>query len=130
VKIIDKTTIRLILVTGILTSCNGFVSTTLIKPTEVIATVIVTVKPALTVTAVATATATVTAIPFWTPFPLTQVPFFTFPVDRRDPESVIRAYFDAWERSDSSAMASVLSSKFGQNFMFEPLESMEILEIE
>jgi hypothetical protein len=113
-----------------ITSCNGFVSTTVINPTEVIATVMVTVKPTLTETALATSTATLTATPFSTPFPPTQVPFFTFQVDRHDPESVIRAYFDAWERSDSSAMASVLSSKFGQNFMFEPLESLEILEIE
>jgi hypothetical protein len=51
-------------------------------------------------------------------------------VDRHDPESVIRAYFDALLRSDSSALASVLSSKFGRNFIFESVESIEILEIE
>jgi len=100
------------------------------NPTEMITTVVVAVTPTFTETALATATAPLTPTPFSTPFPPTQVPFFTFPVDRHDPESVIRAYFDAWARSDSSAMASVLSSKFGQNFMFEPLDSMEVLEIE
>jgi hypothetical protein len=120
----------LILVTGILTSCNRFISTTVSNPTKVIVTVLVTGKPTLTKIALSASTATLTATPFSTPFPPTQIPFFTFQVDRHDPESVIRAYFDAWKRSDSSAMASVLSSKFGQNFMFEPLESMEILDIE
>ena len=126
VKTIDQTTICLVLIAGILTSCNGFTAAPAIKPTEVMATVRVTVKPTFTEPTVAIPTAS----PFVTPFPPTQIPFFTFPVDRHDPESIIRAYFDAWQRSDSSAMASVLSSKFGQNFMFEPLKSMELLEIE
>jgi hypothetical protein len=130
VKIIAKAIFCLFLVVGILTSCNGSVSKPVGNPTDVIATIIVTVKPTSTETSLATPTTTLNAMPLPTPFPPTQIPFFTFAVDRHDPESVIRAYFDAWERSDSSAMASVLSSKFGQNFMFEPLESMEILEIE
>ena len=131
-KIIVNTITHLILVAGTLTSCNGSVSTSALTPTEGMVTANLTAKPTFTETVLAIPTATITAWSFPTPspFPPTPVPFFTFPVDRHDPESVIRAYFDAWERSDSSAMASVLSSKFGQNFMFEPLESMELLEIE
>ena len=119
-----------ILVAIILTSCNGSISTSHMKPTAVMVTAIVTVKP--TQTALAISMAMLTAMPFPTStfYPTLEIPFFTFPVDRHDPESVLRAYFDAWERSDSLAMASVLSSRYGRSFMFEPMESMQILEIE
>jgi len=92
-------------------------------------TAILTAKPTQTVLAIPTAT--LTAAPFATAtfYPTLEVPFFTFPVDRHDPESVIRAYFDAWERSDSLALAAVLSNKYGRSFMFEPMYSLEILEI-
>ena len=131
-KISNTAIFCLILVAVILISCNGSVSTSAMAPTEVIVVASLTVEPTFTETALAISMATLTvwSSPTPSPFPPTQVPFFTFPVDRHDPESVIRAYFDAWKRSDSSAMASVLSSKFGQNFIFEPLDSMEILEVE
>ncbi len=127
-KIIGKTMFGMILVAAMLTSCNGFVATSVMIPTEIIETV----QPTFTETplVIPTSTLTATLFPPASPFPPTQVPSFTFPVDRHDPESVIRAYFDALLRSDSSALASVLSSKFGQNFIFEPAESIEILEIE
>jgi len=92
-------------------------------------TAILTVKPTQTVLTIPTATLTPTPFSTATFYPTLEVAFFTFPVDRHDPESVIRAYFDAWERSDSLALASVLSSKYGRSFMFEPMDSLEILEI-
>jgi hypothetical protein len=126
VKLIDNPFVRLILAAGLLTSCNGPASESAEASTEVMVTASLTVQPTLTATALEKPVVRLPA----SPFPPTPIPFFTFPVDRHDPESVIRAYFDAWERSDSLAMASVLSSKFGQNFIFEPLDSMEVLNIE
>jgi hypothetical protein len=118
----------MVFVATILMSCNGFVATSEMIPTETIETV----QPIFTETplVILTSTLTATLFPPSTSFPPTPIPTFTFPVDRHDPESVIRAYFDALLRSDSSALASVLSSKFGLNFIFESVESIEILEIE
>jgi hypothetical protein len=132
VKIIDKLFILPILMAVILTSCDGSVSTPAMSPTEVMVTTIAPVEPTFTEITLVIPPATLTAMPFPTStfIPTLEVPFFTFTVDRHDPESVIRAYFDAWERSDSLAMASVLSSKYGRSFMFEPMVSLEILEIE
>jgi hypothetical protein len=50
-------------------------------------------------------------------------------VDRRDPESVLRAYFDAWERSDWSAQASLMDDKYSQ-MAPEPVDSIRLLDIQ
>ena len=50
-------------------------------------------------------------------------------VDHRNPESVLRAYFDAWQRSDWSAQASLMDEKYAQ-MVPEPLDSIRILEIQ
>ncbi len=46
-------------------------------------------------------------------------------VDRTDPESVLRAYYAAWERGDWAAMSSFMDEKYG--IMPEPLESLRIV---
>ena len=50
-------------------------------------------------------------------------------VDRQDPESVLRAYFDAWQRSDWSAQASLMDEKYAQ-MAPEPVDLIRILEIQ
>ncbi len=50
-------------------------------------------------------------------------------VDRHNPESVLRAYFDAWERSDWSVQASLMDEKYAQ-MVPEPVDSIRILEIQ
>ena len=50
-------------------------------------------------------------------------------VDRHNPESVLRAYFDAWERSDWSDQASFMDEKYA-HMMPEPVDSIRILEIQ
>ena len=44
-----------------------------------------------------------------------------FPVDRSKPESILRAYFDAWERSDWALQASCMDKKYG-GMVPEPVE--------
>lgn len=63
VKIFGKTIISLFLVTAILTSCNGFISTPAASPTDVIETAITTVKTAVAETQMAIPTATFTTTP-------------------------------------------------------------------
>jgi len=120
------------LVAVVLTSCNSFVSTATASPTDVMETAVALAWTEVAETQASAPTATPSPpLPTpisSTPIPPTQIPFFTFSVDRHDPESVIRAYFDAWVRSDSSAMASVLSHNNGY-FIFEPMNSISILEI-
>jgi hypothetical protein len=50
-------------------------------------------------------------------------------VDLRNPESVIRAYFDAWQRSDWSGQASLMDEKYAQ-MIHEPVDSIRLLEIQ
>jgi hypothetical protein len=50
-------------------------------------------------------------------------------VDHHDPGSVLRAYFDAWERSDWSVQASLMDKKYAQ-MVPEPVDSIRILEIQ
>jgi hypothetical protein len=42
-------------------------------------------------------------------------------VDRRNPESVLHAYFDAWQRSDWSTQASLMDEKYSK-MVPEPLD--------
>ena len=46
-------------------------------------------------------------------------------VDRHDPESVLRAYFSAWERGDWSAQASFMAPQYSR-MVPEPLDSLRI----
>jgi hypothetical protein len=50
-------------------------------------------------------------------------------VDRQDPESVLRAYFDAWERSDWSAQASFMDENYA-GMEPEPVDLIRILQIQ
>jgi hypothetical protein len=50
-------------------------------------------------------------------------------VDLRDPESVLRAYFDAWQRSDWSGQASHMDRKYA-HMEPEPVDSIRLLEIQ
>lgn len=58
-----------------------------------------------------------------TPIPPTQTPYFPVPFNHHDPEAVLRAYFDAWNRNDWKACES-LGGRCN-----EPVESVRILEI-
>lgn len=49
-------------------------------------------------------------------------------VDRRNPESVIRAYFDAWEHGDWSGQAAFMDKKY-ERMVPEPVESVRLLEV-
>jgi hypothetical protein len=50
-------------------------------------------------------------------------------IDRHNPESVLRAYFDAWQRSDWSVQASLMDEKYAQ-MAPEPVDLIRILEIQ
>jgi hypothetical protein len=49
-------------------------------------------------------------------------------VDRNDPESVLQAYFKAWEQGDWSLQTSMMDEKYAQ-MVPEPVDSIRILEI-
>jgi hypothetical protein len=49
-------------------------------------------------------------------------------VDRNNPESVLRAYFNAWEQSDWPLQASLMDEKYAQ-MVPEPVVSIRIREI-
>ena len=49
-------------------------------------------------------------------------------VDRHDPESVLRAYFEAWGQGDWSAEASFMDEKYA-GMAPEPVDSIRILEL-
>jgi hypothetical protein len=49
-------------------------------------------------------------------------------VDRHDPESVVREYFEAWGRGDWSAEASFMDEKYA-GMAPEPVDSIRILEL-
>lgn len=50
-------------------------------------------------------------------------------IDRHNPESVLRAYFDAWNRSDWSAQQSFMDDKYAQ-MIPEPVTSLRILKLQ
>ena len=82
----------------------------------------------ISITASSEATITITPVPHTeTPQP---TPFFSFTIDRHDPESMIRAWFDALVRQDSIAMASVDGWRYSEKYGFTyPIESVRILKI-
>lgn len=49
-------------------------------------------------------------------------------VDHNDPESVLRAYFKAWEQGQWSIQESLMDEKYAQ-MAPEPVDSIQILEI-
>ncbi|MHB1476324.1 MAG: hypothetical protein ACYCXD_01975 [Coriobacteriia bacterium] len=49
-------------------------------------------------------------------------------VDRGDPTEVLRSYFDAWERNDSSAKESFMAATYAGTVP-EPVKSIEIVDI-
>ena len=49
--------------------------------------------------------------------------------DSADPESVLRAYFKAWEKSDWTLQTSLMDEKYAQ-MTPEPVDSIRILEIQ
>jgi hypothetical protein len=50
-------------------------------------------------------------------------------VDRHNPESVLRAYFEAWTRGDWSNQASFMDEKYAQ-MVPEPVDSIRIIQIQ
>jgi Domain of unknown function (DUF4829) len=52
----------------------------------------------------------------------------TASVDRANPEAVIRAYFDAWERGDWEGQAAFMDGNYA-DMVPEPLESIRVLAI-
>jgi hypothetical protein len=117
-KMISKTISLLFLVTLTLASCGGFTSPPAGSPTDKTETAAVETQAAIP---------TVTPTPITpTSIPPTQTPFFSIPFDRHDPEAVLRAYFDAWNRNDWTAKNSLL----GQERAPEPVDSVRVIEIE
>lgn len=116
---ISKTIGLLFLVTLTLASCGGYTSLPAVSPTDKTETA---VEIQATIPTVTPTLITPTSIP------PTPTPFFSVPFDRHDPESVIRAFFDAWERKDANALASILMYKRGDT-VFEPTDSIKIQEI-
>jgi hypothetical protein len=121
VKIICKAMVLSCLVIA-LTSCNTFAA----KPTETqipiatsLPTSTSTPEPTITLSPQQTATSVAP----------TQTPSVAVTVDRHNPESVLRAYFDAWERSDWSVQVSLMDEKYAQ-MAPEPVDSISILEIQ
>ena len=51
------------------------------------------------------------------------------PVDYNNPESVLRAYFKAWEQGEWSFQVSLMDEKYAQ-MVPEPVESIHILEFQ
>jgi hypothetical protein len=49
-------------------------------------------------------------------------------VDRRDPESVLRGYFSAWQRGDWEVEASFMAEQYA-NLVPEPVKSLRIIEL-
>ena len=105
-----------------LTSCNAFAA----KPTER-QIPIATSLP--TSTSTPEPTTTLSPQPITTSLPTTQTTSVPVAVDHHNPESVLHAYFDAWERSDWSAQASLMDKKYAQ-MVPEPVDSISILEIQ
>ena len=122
-KTITRAITPLFLVALILTSCNSFAMPPAISPTAVS-----TVKAIVVETQAAIPTTTSSPQPP-TPIPPLPTPVFSFQVDRHDPESVIRAYFDAWERYDGSAMAALIGQSNIQIAFHERIDSILVLEI-
>lgn len=50
------------------------------------------------------------------------------PVDRHDPQAVLRAYFAAWEQGNWSAQASFMDDKYA-GMVPEPVASLHILQL-
>jgi hypothetical protein len=115
VKNICKAAIFASLLT-LLTSCAIFAG----KPAEIVFSTL-TPAPALTTTQVSQSIATSVLS--------TQTPPVPVMVDRRNPESVLRAYFDAWEQSDWPVQLSMMAANYA-NMAPEPVDSISILEIQ
>ena len=49
-------------------------------------------------------------------------------VDRRDPEAVLRAYFNAWSNNDAATQKSLMTEKYS-NLAYEPVDSLRVLTI-
>src|SRR5262245_20644701 len=113
------------LITITLIACTSPVSPPRIDPTDVVETSMVVVQTIIaeTMTAVPTGTATFSP-PVPSPIPSPQPPYFATPVDLHDPEAVLRAYFEAWDRQDWDAMAYLERDRAP-----EPVEFVRILEL-
>jgi hypothetical protein len=80
---------------------------------------------------VGTLTAAPTSTPSFspaTPSPIPPTPTVVFPIplDRRDPEAVLRAYFEAWDRNDWVIQNALT---YGRPTAPEPVEWLDVLEI-
>ncbi len=111
--------------TIVLAACNSLTSTPAINPTDVMETSMAMVKTEIVATLTAAPTNTPTFSPLApSPIPPTQTAYFPTPFDRHDPEAVLQAYFDAWDRQDWVAMASLERERAP-----EPVGFVRILEI-
>lgn len=50
------------------------------------------------------------------------------PIDRRNPEAVLRAYFDAWARNDADGRESFMITEYA-GMVREPVDSVRVLSI-
>ena len=114
------------LVATVFTSCSGRTASPTLSPTDVMETSMAFVKTEIVETLTAASTSTPTfSLPTPSPIPATQIPYFSTPLDRHNPEAVLRAYFDAWDRQDWTAKDSLESHQRAP----EPVGFVNILEI-
>lgn len=131
-KVINKGKLP-ILTAVILASCNSSTSSPAISETHIMETAISIVETAAVYTQAAIPTSTLAPL-LSTPVSPTPIPppptaSFSFPIDRHDPESVIRAWLDALSREDGIAIASIEGLGF-VNYAFDGhIDAINVLEI-
>jgi hypothetical protein len=126
-KIIIKALALPFLLLIFMTSCNNPSPQTGIRATDVMETSMAMVKTEIVGTLTAVPTSTLTfLLPTASPIPPTQTPAY----DRHDPEAVVRAWFDAWERHDGNLADLLYGTGSYGNYGFESVSSIKILEIQ
>lgn len=129
-KIIGGALTLFFLMAVMLTSCSSPASPPTISPTDMMETSMAMVRTEVVETLTAAPTSTPPFLPS-TPsaIPPTETPYFPTPFDRHDPEAVLRAYFDAWNRNDWVARES-LRPVSNVRVVPEQVDWIRVLEIE
>ena len=126
-KILNTAIALLFLLLVLLTSCNSSTPQPVLRATDMMETSMAMVKTEI----VGTLTAGPTSTPTFSPaipshIPPTQTPAY----DRHDPEAVVRAWFEAWERKDGNMMDLLYGTNTYGHYGFEATSSIKLLEIQ
>jgi hypothetical protein len=129
-KTITKVIALLFLSVAILIACDSPTPQPTINPTDVSGTAIAIFKTEIAETLTAAPTSTPTFLwPTPSSIPPTQTPYFPTPFDRHDPEAVLQAFFDAWNRNDWVARESLRPSSNIPKTYDEPVKYVRIVEM-